>query len=423
MKSKFIQRSSKMTPLKFLSLMFFNSQQNQSLSLNQLSIEASTGCDVEITKQGLDQRMNDKAVEFLKLLLEKQLSNQISENLDSDIFKSFKRVRIKDSTKFDVNGQLSNLLPGFGGSASDASTCIQFEFDLKAGTTIDLKITPGNVPDSKDAILEKDNIKEGDLIIRDLGYYALEVLKSIQDSKAFYLSKLNTQTKAYEKLDNNLVEINFENIYQYMQKNNLTRIEKTVFIGKKTLLETRLIIELVPNEIYESRICKINSFNKKKGRTTTANYKCRSRFNLFITNADTSKLNTENALLTYRMRWQVELMFKVWKSTFWIHNVHKMKYERLMCQLLSKLLLIMVNWEIIYTYRSVFYRKRKELLSTDKSFKTLKNNAYKIRNLIGGSQDDVIDFIKWISTTFSKSHWIEKRKKRINFADLICLNI
>jgi hypothetical protein len=38
--SKFIQRGSKMSALKFLDLMFYNSMHNQCLSLNQLSVEA-----------------------------------------------------------------------------------------------------------------------------------------------------------------------------------------------------------------------------------------------------------------------------------------------------------------------------------------------------------------------------------------------
>lgn len=81
-KSKFIQRGSKMSAMKFLDLMLYNSSNDKCLSLNQLSIEASNGCGVKISKQGLDQRMNENAIGFLSLLLQKQLLSQISETLD-----------------------------------------------------------------------------------------------------------------------------------------------------------------------------------------------------------------------------------------------------------------------------------------------------------------------------------------------------
>ena len=44
------------------------------------------------------------------------------------------------------------MLPGFGGSASKAGACIQYEFELKSGQVNDLTITPANSSDSKDAL-------------------------------------------------------------------------------------------------------------------------------------------------------------------------------------------------------------------------------------------------------------------------------
>jgi len=198
---------------------------NQCLSLNQLSVEAETGCDVNISKQGLDQRMNGYAIDFLSLLLQKQLIDQISQSLEVGLMKQFNRVRVKDSTKFDIHEQLRDWLPGFGGSASSASACIQYEFDLKSGRWIDLSLTAGNVPDSKDALAKSGDIQKGDLIIRDLGYFVLEVLREIQMKEAYYLSRLNVKTIVYEQVGEVLIELDFGKLYRFMSQNGIARME------------------------------------------------------------------------------------------------------------------------------------------------------------------------------------------------------
>lgn len=405
--------------MKFLEIMLYNSMHNQCLSLNQLSIEASNGCDVPISKQGLDQRMNTKAVEFLSLLLQKQLMSQTSECINVDLMNSFSRVRVKDSTKFDVHKQLQEWLPGFGGSASAASACIQYEFDLKSGECIDLSLTPGNVPDSKDAQAKSLDIQKGDLILRDLGYFALDVLNDVQEKEAYYLSKLNVKTHVYEQVGDMLIDLDFGKLHQFMTDNRIYRLEKKVLVGKEDRLPTRLVIELIPDQVYEQRVRKIKTFNAKKGHKTSAEYLNRSKFNLFVTNAEEDMLSSSAIPLFYKMRWQVELIFKVWKSTFGIQATRKMKYERFLCQLLAKLLLIMVNWEIVLAYRNGIYKVTQRLLSLEKCFKTLKSKAHKFREIISNSGYTAEMLIQWIDKAFASMHWVEKRKYKVCYEEII----
>lgn len=420
-KSKFIQRGSKMSAMKFLDLMLYNSSNDKCLSLNQLSIEASNGCGVKISKQGLDQRMNENAIGFLSLLLQKQLLSQISETLDFGLMKQFSRVRVKDSTKFDIHEQLRDWLPGFGGSASAASACIQYEFDLKSGRWLDLSLTPGNVPDSKDALTKYDDIQKGDLILRDLGYFSLEVLGETHKKGAYYLSRLNAKTIIHEPVGEVLIELDFGKLYQFMSKNGITRMEKNVFMGKDDKLPTRLFIELLPDEVYEKRVRKTMKFNRKKGHNTSSDYLDRSRFNLFVTNAGEDILCASSIPLFYKMRWQVELIFKVWKSTFGIEATRKMKFERFLCQLLAKLLLIMINWEIILAYRNGIYKKEGRFLSIDKCFKTLKSNAHLFRDIINKPDCTAKQLIQWIGRTFAEKHWLEKRNNKVCYEEIINL--
>lgn len=395
--------------------------QNQCLSLNQLSIEAQTGCEVHISKQGLDQRMNEYAVDFLSRLLQKQMADQIFQNLEIGLLQKFNRVRVKDSTKFDIHEQLREWLPGFGGCSSDASACIQYEFDLKSGQVIDLSLTPGNSSDTKDALAKSENIISGDLIIRDLGYFALDVLKKIQKEEACFLSRLNAKTIVYEQLGAMMTELDFGKLYRVMSQNGIHRMEKQVFVGKEERLPARLIIELMPDHVYEQRIRKIKKYNHRKGHKTSTEFLDRSRFNLFITNATEDLLSATTIPLLYKVRWQIELTFKAWKSIYGIQATRKMKFERFLCQLLSKLLIIMINWEIIQTYRNRIYLTEGRLLSIDKCFKTLKSNAGKFRDLLNKPECCADQLIQWISMIFASKHWLEKRKNKICYEEIISI--
>jgi hypothetical protein len=421
-KSQFIQRSSKITAVKFLDLLLYNSSQDQCFSLNRLSISAQTRCDVNISRQGLDQRMNGRAVAFVRGLLEKQLTNQVSENLDVGLMKHFNRVRIKDSTKFDIDEQLEEWFPGFKGCASSASACIQYEFDLKGGRVIDLDITPGNRPDAKDAQEKTWNIQKNDLFIRDLGYFALDASSNIIRQGAYFLSRLNFKTIVYEQIGGVLIELDFGKLYRHMKQHNIPRIEKQVLMGKEDKLPVRLVIELMPDQIYEQRVRKVKAYNRKKGHKTSTEYTDRARFNLFVTNASGEMLTSRAIPLFYKVRWQVELIFKIWKSTFGIHITRKMKIERFLCLLYSKLLLIMINWEIILVFRNNIYATTNRYLSIDKCFKTLKDNADKIYGILRNQDLSVEGLIRWVGAIFESKHWLEKRKNKMCYEEIINLN-
>jgi IS4 transposase len=68
-------------------------------------------------------------------------------------------------------------------------------------------------------------------------------------------------------------------------------------------------------------------------------YKSRARLNIFITNISAEVLELEQIHSVYTLRWQIELVFKVWKSIGKIHKVKKMKQERFESYLYAKIVM------------------------------------------------------------------------------------
>lgn len=382
-----------------------------SRSLNQFVIEAMSEHDIGITKQGIDKKFNDCTLTFLRELIEKQLSVELNNQIEAGWLHPFNRVTIKDGTRFDLPEEYREYLPGSGGSASKAGACLQFEFDIKSGHIIDLSLTPANRPDAKDALETMDTVAINDLVIRDLGYFSYASLSNISDKGAYFISRLNPKTVVWEMIKGKQTRLDFKVLYYQMKRFNLSRIYKDVYIGNQVKMPVRLVIELMPDEVYEKRMRKIQKLHRKKGYQTSEEYKFLSRFNLFVTNVSKETLPDEVISSLYRIRWQIELIFKIWKSIIGIHHTRKMKYKRWLCMLYFKLLIMIVNWNIIMSQRNYLYRSKGRLLSLNKCFKTLCDNSNKLRTAIKTGNKSIRRFIRWVVRTLNENHWLERKNK------------
>lgn len=385
--------------------------------MGQASTELAAGSGIAVAKQSIDERFNENAVTFMKSLLEELLSKQIKESFDPDFLKDFNQIRIKDSTRFDLHDRLKQRLRGFGGKCtSDSAAAIQYEYDLKTGGILDLDITDALSSDCRDAQTKKGDIQKGDLVIRDLGYLSLDVLKEIIKREAFIISRLQTKVLVYGQDGR---EISFAELYEHMKGNNIGHLHKFVSISKTERIPVRLVVDIVPEETYQKRIRKINAFNRKKGHRTSDDYKARARFNLFFTNIPDKSVSDNDIYKLYKLRWQTELIFKTLKSTLGINKSQPMKYQRFMCMIYAKLILYMINNQIVNIVQTLFYRKHGRFLSRDRCFKTLIRYFHRLRRLFKEPGYKTVLFLSDLIVLFSKNHWMEKRKNRLNYIEII----
>ena len=404
----------------FFDNLLFNASSDVNQSLNSLSVEMKQNFDVDVTKQGLDGRYTEKAVLYLKSILS-QLCFVIDKPIDEGWLGCFNNINVKDSTKFVLPEEYAKIMPGFGGVSSKSAACIQYEYDLKTGSIHDLNITPANRPDTRDAHDTMDNIKPKDLIIRDLGYFSIDVLRNFIDNEAYIISKLNTQTLVYEVKNDKHELLEFDKLYKWMKKNKVSQIEKEVYIGAKSKLPIRLIIDIVPDEVFAQRMNKVNKYNKRKGFTTSNDYANRARFNLIITNVPVEIIPAQAIVALYHVRWQIELVFKIWKSTFGVHKISKMKYYRWLSNLYAKLILIVIYWQTIMPARFYFYKAKGKMLSVDKCFKTLKSATGRLREAIKNGEQAILQLFTNIIEQISEKHWLEKKKNKLNYEQIMYL--
>lgn len=141
-----------------------------------------------------------------------------------------------------------------------------------------------------------------------------------------------------------------------------------VYIGAEKELKPRLIITKLSKEQTEKRASKLIASTKKKRGTLNSRSVSWNCLNAYITNVEDSILKTEEIHLFYSLRWQVELMFKIWKSIFKIDQVKKVKIQRFKCFLYGRLIALLLSSSIVFTAKNIILENDDKEISNFKSF-------------------------------------------------------
>lgn len=363
-------------------------------SLQQHSLSLLQDHGKKISKQALDKRFNEKAVEFIQKLFECYLEHELDlQRLPSNLQRQFSAIRIMDSTEFKLPASLSESFPGFQGDGTSSCTQIQFEYDVLSAKIKHLSIENACNPDCCYAADHLKDIESGNLIIRDLGYSTIHLFKAIEERKAYYISRLNTQMIIYEKHGKNFKILSFKTIVQRLKNGKKKYLDTPIYIGKELKHPVRLIANLLDPLARKKRLSKKiyrkNSQNEK--------YKYLSQLNLFITNIPKEITPCDDVYRLYKIRWQIELIFKTWKSILKIDHVRKMKANRFKCYLISKLIWIMVCWDICMLFNDYVHKDRNHLLSTYKCFAILKLQVNSFKTVITRSKKILR---KWLTDVY-----------------------
>jgi Transposase DDE domain len=249
-----------------------------------------------------------------------------------------KRERLT-STNFHLHPSLSELFMGHGGTASKSSMRIQLVLDYPTGR-IHVKIGDVNLGDAltlQNFVENNDlNLSGTCLFISDLGYFKLATFEAIQKRRQFFLFKLMYGVKI---MDANGNPVNLKALLK--KKPGAFRMAVTINGHAYRLTGQRLSDPTINERIRKANQAALG----KKKRHITDDYRLFLHYALFLTNLP--MVYSTKALYTiYRVRWQIELVFKTWKSILGIHKIRSAKYHRVMCEIYGKLILAVLCFRL-----------------------------------------------------------------------------
>jgi hypothetical protein len=374
-----------------------------------------------VSKQAVAQRVNKELVEFLRKVLQsimkKSLSREGKEKV-SDKLRVFKRIIIEDSTAIHLNDKLKKDYPSIVKNGKERATLkIQTAYEVTRKTFLNFELTSYRDNDQGYAREILKILKRGDLLIRDLGYFLLGVLKELSQLGVCYVSRLKKGVFIYLSEAEEPIDL------ASMLKKRGT-LDMQVFLGKEEKMPARLIALPVEPEVAATRRRKARK-DKNHGCNRRKDYFFLLGWNLLVTNISEEQMDSAEILKTYSMRWRIEIIFKSWKSCLGIKRIpqdaNRIRLDAFIYCMLIFILMFQVNYYSLYSKKlsQALFEKKQPHLSM------MKFTQYIIDNI---SYLICFDYIKnhsigrLINKQISYYCVYEKRPDKINFNQkLACL--
>jgi hypothetical protein len=164
-----------------------------------------------------------------------------------------------------------------------------------------------------------------------------------------------------------------------------------------------LVAIRVPQAVADERRRKLRATARRKQVAPSAASLALAEWTVFITNAPPALLALDEALVLGRARWQIELLFKLWKSQGRIDESRSGKPWRVLCEVYAKLLAMVVqHWlMLVGCWR---YPNR----SLSKAAQTVQKQAWHLAQACG-CQQCLINAITTINRCLAGGCRINKR--------------
>ncbi len=296
-----------------------------------------------------------------------------------------------DSSSWDIDSRLSDILPGSGGSASSANCKTQTFYEYKSGEISLFELTPGTNPDNKYTKQIPAKINPNDLLLADLGYFCLNTFNEIIRKGAFFISRFKLGTCVWDAETQKPIEL--KRVLMGV-KGNAYQMEVKIGADEETRVGCRLICLRVKEEVANKRRMRIKKEAKRKGRIPSAQSLALADWTIMITNVSEKWIPSEMLWRVYAIRWQIELLFKQLKSVLQVHHSNTGNEYRLKCETYGKLIMGTFISRIHGAINAELWNTNKRELSMDKFYKRIQERAFHLLELLLTSVSKAVAYLK-----------------------------
>ncbi len=402
--SGFIKRKSKKISAYHFVVGFLISCSKGMNTFSEWALQISLQRGKRVSKQGVFDRLSARATAFAEQLLKKAMLQQNGKSFNARLFECFKRVLLQDSTTLKLPQKLAAMFPGNHSRGEQKAVArIQNIFDIKKMKYLQFSLGAFTQNDQSASGDILSLVRKDDLVIRDLGYFSIAVFEKLMQAEVHFVSRLKygvTITDQHEK------PILLKKLLK--QKGG---VDRWVYIGKEKKIWVRLVMVPVPPQEAAEKIRKAKQDRDARLNHSKEYYQWLT-FNIYITTVDKDIWTAMQVYKAYSVRWQIEIIFKSWKSGFSLqHILHEgcTNEHRVRVSIFLLLLFICLFMQKIYLrYKNVIEH------TTGKKISLLKFSIYGFKNF----REIIVIPDKLLKELIVLHCCYDKRSDRMNMTDL-----
>ncbi len=338
-----IQRQGKFTGASLVSTLVLGWLGNPQATLEELA-QMAAACGVEVSAQGIDQRFSAPLVAVLRDVLAHAVGQVVTgDPVALPLLERFTGVYIQDCSTISLPAALASAWPGCGGQAGVGTAAIKLgvQLDLLAGQLDGPHLGSGRTHDRR-VLSAAAPPPAGSLWMADLGLVTIQRLRTIAARGGYFLTRVTSQT--HLTTADGVVWTQ----RALLEHSGAAHLELAVRLGKAARLPVRLLAIRVPAEVAEERRERLRVTASRKQQALSAERLALCAWSVYVTNLSPEQLTLMEALALVRARWQIELLFKLWKSHAQLATSRSQRPQRVHAELFAKLIgVVLQHWLIL----------------------------------------------------------------------------
>jgi Transposase DDE domain len=309
--------------------------------------QAAAAAGAAVQPQSFDDRFGPKACECLRLSLADAVRQVIAATpLAEGLLARFTAVAIQDGSTVVLPDCLEGVWRGNGGKTDHntrSAVKLQVRLDLRGGRLSGPFLTAGRASDQACPLQGDDELAPGSLRIADLGYFDLDEFARLDGRGVYFLSRYQHGTALFGLERPKRLEL-----LEWLAEQGADVVDVPVLIGSKHRLKGRLVAIRVPREVAEKRRQRLLENAGKRGKAVSAERLKLCGWTLLLTNIPVGMASAGELDLLRRCRWQIELLFKLWKSGNGLGKSRSDKPYRVLSEVYAKMIAAVVqHWVLV----------------------------------------------------------------------------
>lgn len=220
----------------------------------------------------------------------------------------FRELLAADSSVVRLHSSLQRSFPGTRTNHSPASLKVHLVQKVAGAGVAKVKITEGKRSDSK--TLKLGDWIRGSLLLIDLGYYDFAKFARVDKLGGYFISRVKTGA-------NPVIEKSLLNCRGQAVPVEGEKLQDVLGRFQRKVIDLQVTVRFQPR-VYDGK----RSTKRQTLRLVGVWNEAEGRYHLYFTNLSPSQLSAEAIAEAYRLRWQVELLFRSLKK---VHGLGKIR--------------------------------------------------------------------------------------------------